>query len=212
MDQIFAVVTGWITEQITSLGYYGVVLLMGIESACIPLPSEVIMPFAGFMVSKHPEQFSLIGVAVAGALGCVFGSIVAYYAGLYGGRPLVERYGKYVLIKRKDLDKADKWFAKYGNAAVFVSRLLPVIRTFISFPAGISRVRMGTFIIYTFLGSLPWCYALAWVGKYMGDRWDQLRDYFHNADIVIGIVIAAGIAFYVWHHLKPEATKKSADE
>jgi membrane protein DedA with SNARE-associated domain len=192
------------------MGYGGVVLLMGIESACIPLPSEVIMPFAGFMVASHPERFSLIGVSVAGALGCVFGSIVAYYAGMYGGRPLVERYGKYLLINHRDLDKADRWFAKYGIAAVFFSRLLPVIRTFISFPAGVARVKFPAFVIYTFMGSLPWCFALAYVGKVLGANWDTLRTYFHGADVVIGVVVVAALAFYIYHHVKPE--KKKAPE
>lgn len=186
------------------MGVSGVGLLMAIESACIPLPSEVIMPFAGYMVFKHPEKFSLIGVSVAGALGCVVGSILAYYAGLYGGRPFVERYGKYVLMRKKDLDKADRWFAKYGNAAVFISRLLPVVRTFISFPAGVARVRTSTFILYTFLGSLPWCLALAYVGKALGPKWEMLGKYFHNADAMIGVVVIFGLALYIYHHLRPE--------
>jgi membrane protein DedA with SNARE-associated domain len=189
---------------ILTMGSGGVVLLMGIESACIPLPSEIIMPFAGYMVFKHPERFSLIGVSVAGALGCVLGSVAAYYAGLYGGRPFVERYGKYVLMRKRDLDKADHWFAKYGNAAVFISRLLPVIRTFISFPAGIARVRMSTFIFYTFIGSLPWCFALAYIGKVLGPKWDTLGKYFHGADAVIGVIILISLALFIYHHVKPE--------
>lgn len=197
-------VAGWIVAQVSALGYSGVVMLMGIESACIPLPSEVIMPFSGYMVLQEPERFSLLGVAVAGALGCVVGSIVAYYAGMYGGRPFVERYGKYVLIRHKDLDAADRWFAKYGMAAVFFSRLLPVIRTFISFPAGVARVKFPAFVVFTFIGSLPWCYALAYIGHKLGENWQNIRNYFHGADVVIAVLIAVGIAFYLYHHLKPD--------
>lgn len=207
MESILTPVVSWVTSQIASLGYLGVVIMMAIESACIPLPSEVIMPFAGYLTIKtpqNPQPMTLLGAAVAGAVGCVIGSIAAYYAGCYGGRPFIEKYGKYVLIRAKDLDRADAWFAKYGNAAIFVSRLLPVVRTFISFPAGIAKMRMPTFIVYTFLGSLPWCYALAYVGRMLGERWDSIKSYFHDADIVIAAIIVIGIAFYIYHHLKPE--------
>jgi len=207
LESILTPVVSWVTSQIASLGYLGVVIMMAIESACIPLPSEVIMPFAGYLTIKtpqNPQPMTLLGAAVAGAVGCVIGSIAAYYAGCYGGRPFIEKYGKYVLIRAKDLDRADAWFAKYGNAAIFVSRLLPVVRTFISFPAGIAKMRMPTFIVYTFLGSLPWCYALAYVGRMLGERWDSIKSYFHDADIVIAAIIVIGIAFYIYHHLKPE--------
>ena len=203
-------IAGWITSQIIALGYLGVVLMMAIESACIPLPSEVIMPFSGYLTVTSPERFSLLGVSVAGAVGCVVGSVVAYYAGLWGGRPFVERYGKYLLIRRKDLDTADRWFARYGNATIFVSRLLPVVRTFISFPAGVARMNVPTFVIYTFLGSLPWCYALAYVGRVLGKNWLSIRGYFHNADIVIVAIVLLGIAFYLYHHFRPEKSGAAA--
>lgn len=212
MEHILQVIAAWITAQISALGYAGVAFLMAIESACIPLPSEVIMPFSGYLtIPSHtnPNPLSLFGVAVAGALGCVIGSVASYWVGLYGGRPFIERYGKYVLIRHKDLDTADRWFAKYGNAAVFISRLLPVVRTFISFPAGIARVKFTTFVIYTFLGSLPWCYVLAYVGRTLGKNWPALRNYFHNADIVIGVLVIAGIAFFIYHHMKPEKKRIS---
>ncbi|KPJ49953.1 MAG: alkaline phosphatase, partial [candidate division Zixibacteria bacterium DG_27] len=135
--------------------------------------------------------------------GCLVGSLVAYFVGIYGGRPFLEKYGKYVLLSKRDLDTADRWFEKYGDWAIFFSRLLPVIRTFISLPAGIARMRLGRFIIYTFLGSLPWCLALAYVGKVMGENWGELREYFHHADLVIGIVIVLGIAYFLYRHLKP---------
>jgi len=205
-------VVNWVTSQIAALGYLGVVIMMAIESACIPLPSEVIMPFAGYLTIKtaqNPQPMTLVGAAIAGALGCVIGSIISYYAGYYGGRPFIEKYGKYVLIRTRDLDRADAWFAKYGNAAIFISRLLPVVRTFISFPAGVARMRMSTFVAYTFLGSLPWCYTLAYVGRTLGERWDSIKSYFHGADVVIIAAVALGIAFYIYHHLKPEEQASS---
>jgi membrane protein DedA with SNARE-associated domain len=205
LDSVFHAVTSWVTTNISYLGYWGVVIMMGIESACIPLPSEIIMPYGGFLVATQPERFSLWWMGVAGAAGCVWGSVVAYWAGMYGGRPFIEKYGKYILIRHRDLDKADAFFAKYGDWAIFISRLLPVIRTFISFPAGISRMNFWRFVVYTYLGSLPWCLALAYVGKLLGDRWDTLKTYFHGADAVIGAVIIIFIALYVWHHLHGNA-------
>lgn len=204
MESILQAVAQWIVSQIEAAHYWGVAGLMAIESACIPLPSEVIMPFAGYLVFKNPDRFSLFLMGVAGAAGCVVGSIAAYYAGMYGGRPLVERYGKYLLIRHKDLDKADRWFAKYGDAAIFFSRLMPVVRTFISFPAGVARMNMPRFIVYTFVGSLPWCLMLAYAGMKLGERWNSLRTYFHGADKVIVALIVIGLALYIYHHLKPE--------
>ena len=210
LETVLHAVTQWVTTNISQLGYRGIVIMMGLESACIPLPSEIIMPFGGYLVSQHPERYSIWWMAVAGAAGCVWGSAVAYWAGRYGGRPFVEKYGRYILIRHKDLDKADAWFAKYGDWAIFISRLLPVIRTFISFPAGISGVRFGRFIIYTFLGSLPWCLALAYVGKVLGDRWDSIKNYFHGADVIIGIVLAVLLALYVYHHIRSDKEYRKA--
>ena len=155
IEKIITVLAGFVIATISSLGYGGIVLLMAIESACIPLPSEIIMPFAGYLVFKGEMQ--LWAVALAGAVGCVLGSFVAYYAGAWGGRPFVEKYGKYILVSHHDLAMADRWFQRHGDITIFVGRLLPVIRTFIAFPAGISRMAMGRFVIYTFVGSYIWC-------------------------------------------------------
>ena len=152
----------FIISVISQSGYLGIVLLMGIESACIPLPSEVIMPFSGYLVSTG--RFDLLWVSMAGAFGCNVGSAVAYYLGAWGGRPLIEKYGRYVLVTRHDLELADRFFARFGNWAVFIARLLPVIRTFIAFPAGVARMNFLRFNIYTFLCSLPWCFVLAYAG------------------------------------------------
>jgi membrane protein DedA with SNARE-associated domain len=191
------------TGVISAMGYGGVVLLMGIESACIPLPSEIIMPFAGYLV--YTGQFSLHGAALAGAIGCVAGSIPAYYLGQYGGRPIIEKYGKYVLLSRKELDFADRLFARHGQWVVLAARLLPVVRTFIAFPAGVARMNMTKFVAYTFVGSYPWCYGLAWVGMKLGAAWNtdpRLKAAFHRFDAVIGVLLAVGVAWFVWHKLR----------
>ncbi len=185
---------------ISGSGYLGIVLLMAIESACIPLPSEVIMPFSGYLVSVG--RFSLLGVALAGALGCNLGSIAAYYAGARGGRPLAERYGHYVLVTRRDLELAERWFARYGDWAVFFARLLPVVRTFIALPAGIARMNFVRFNIYTFLGSLPWCYALAYAGMKLGQRWKTLGPYFHRFDTVFMVLLIAGALWFIRNRWK----------
>jgi len=201
---ILEILGRFVIDTISASGYLGIVILMGIESACIPLPSEIIMPFSGYLVFRG--DFELFRVGLAGAFGCVVGSVPAYYLGLYGGRPLVERYGKYVLISHRDLDTADRWFDRYGDWAIFFSRLLPVVRTFISFPAGVARMNFPRFVAYTFIGSFPWCLGLAYVGMKLGENWDTLGVYFHRFDIVIGIVIALGVLYYVWHHLKGRKT------
>jgi membrane protein DedA with SNARE-associated domain len=198
IEAIITVLSRFIMNTISAWGYTGILVTMAIESACIPLPSEIIMPFSGYLVTTG--QFTLLGVTLAGAIGNVIGSILAYYAGVWGGRPFVERYGRYVLVSHRDLDMADRWFAKYGEAAVFFSRMLPVVRTFISLPAGVARMNFSRFVMFTFVGALPWCYLLAYVGVKMGERWEQLREYFHQFDIVIGVCLALGLGYFLWSH------------
>jgi len=200
IEKLIAILAGWIIAVISTLGYGGIVLLMAIESACIPLPSEIIMPFSGYLVFKG--EMTLWGAALAGAVGCVLGSIPAYYLGAYGGRPLVEKYGKWVLISHHDLHIADRWFEKHGEIIIFIGRLLPAVRTFIAFPAGIARMHMGRFIAYTFVGSLIWCWVLAYVGMKMGENWVSLKVYFHQFHHVIAIAAAAFVVWYVRRHLK----------
>jgi membrane protein DedA with SNARE-associated domain len=199
LDQVISAIASWIVEVISAAGYLGVVFLMAIESACIPLPSEVIMPFAGYLVSIG--QFGLIGAATMGALGCNVGSTIAYFVAAKGGRTALERWGKYVLIRRAEIERTDRFFARYGSATVFFGRLLPVVRTFIAFPAGLARMPMLKFQIYTFLGSWPWCFALVYVGYVLGVRWDSdpaFRQFFHDFDAAIAAVIVAGFAWFVW--------------
>lgn len=200
MSAILSVLSHFVINTISSMDYWGIVLLMGIESANIPLPSEVIMPFSGYLVSTG--KFNLFWVSIAGGVGCLWGSLLSYWVGAKGGRPLIEKYGKYILMSKHDLDIADKWFAKWGMGAVFVGRLLPVIRTFISFPAGIARVNLFWFSVWTFVGSVIWSYFLGWIGFKLGENWDSLKDYFHKFDLVIGIILILGIALYVWRHIK----------
>lgn len=203
IGKIIELLSIFIVATISRLGYAGVILLMAIESACIPLPSEIIMPFAGYLV--YTGRFNLWAVGVAGAFGCVVGSLVAYWVGMYGGRPLIEKYGRYVLVSPHDLDLADGWFERFGEIIVFASRLLPAIRTFIAFPAGVARMNLKKFVIYTFAGSLPWCLGLAYVGQRLGATWDKdptLKTLFHRFDFVIGIVIVLAAAWWVWRHVK----------
>lgn len=197
-EKILGVLFLFIESLIAAAGYGGIVILMGIESACIPLPSELIMPFAGYLVFQGTMK--LLWVATAGAVGCNLGSLVAYEIGCYGGRPLVERYGRWVLMGRRELDWADRFFARWGYLAVFVARLLPVIRTFIALPAGIARMPRGRFHLYTFLGSWPWCFALAWLGMKLGENWRTLGQYLHKFDAVILLGLAAAIGWFVWSH------------
>lgn len=194
----------FIKTLIAATGYSGIAILMAIESACIPLPSELIMPFAGYLVFSGTMK--LLWVATAGAIGCNLGSLVAYEIGAYGGRPLVERYGKWVLMGKHELDWADRFFARWGYLAVLIARMLPIVRTFIALPAGIARMPRLRFHVYTFLGSWPWCFFLAWVGMKMGENWRQIGKYLHKLDVVIVVIIAAGIIWFVRSHWKNRLT------
>ncbi|MBI1823061.1 MAG: DedA family protein [Nitrospirae bacterium] len=189
MDNLLSFLSQIILWMINSYGYAGILLAMVIESACIPLPSEIIMTFAGFLVSEG--TFSLAGVTLAGAAGNLIGSWIAYFLGRFGGRGFLERYGKYFFISEAELKKADRWFLKYGEATVFVTRMLHLVRTFISLPAGISKMNFFRFSIYSFVGSIPWCLGLAYVGKVLGNHLRQLGPYFHQFDfiVVIGLVL-----------------------
>ena len=199
-EKIMTVLSAWIIGVIGHLGYGGIILLMGIESACVPLPSEIIMPFSGYLVTTG--RFSLWGAALAGAIGCVLGSIPAYYVGKYGGRRLVERYGRWVLVSHHDLALADRIFEKYGEIVIFAARLLPVIRTFIAFPAGVARMNLTRFTLYTFIGSFVWCFVLAWLGKIFGENWLALKPYFHRFSTIIAVLLVLGFVFYVYRHIR----------
>lgn len=189
----------FITAAIGTLGYLGVFLMMAIESAAIPLPSEIIMPFSGFLA--YQGRFTLHGAAFWGAAGCVLGSWAAYAVAAWGGRPFVERYGRYVFISRRDLELSERLFRRYGSPIIFFSRLMPVVRTFISLPAGLARMPLPRFTVYTFLGSYPFCYALAYMGFKLGEHWHTLESSFRKFDILIGALLIVGVVWWIRRHL-----------
>jgi membrane protein DedA with SNARE-associated domain len=189
--------SNFVISVIEQLGYAGVFIGMTLESMGLPIPSEVVMPFAGFVVWKG--ALTLVGITVAGTLGCLAGSLIAYGIGFWGGRPLLDRYGKYILIRQRELDRADKWFQRYGEGAVFVSRLLPVVRTFISFPAGIVHMDIRKFSLYTVFGSLPFCFALAYIGVMLGPHWKDIEGLFRYLDIAIVAGIGVLAAYLIYH-------------
>ncbi|MDD3985631.1 MAG: DedA family protein [Methanobacterium sp.] len=182
---------------IQNLGYWGVFIGMIIESACIPLPSEIIMTFSGYVVWQGNTNMTIFGITIIGSFANLLGSLIAYYLGLIGGRPILEKYGKYILITNNSLERADRWFDKYGYEAVFISRMLPGIRTFISFPAGIAHMDIKKFIIYTFIGSLPWTFALGYIGFSLGPHWELIESYFHILDIIVLIGVIGLIVYYI---------------
>jgi membrane protein DedA with SNARE-associated domain len=186
------------------LQWPGVIALMVLESACIPIPSELIMPLAGWMLIKDhglPAIYTLLA-GVYGAIGNTVGSVIAYYVGMWAGRPLLNKYGRFILISQHDLDTADRWFSRRGSWIVFVSRLLPVVRTYISLPAGIARMNIFRFLIYTFTGSFIWSTGLAYGGYLLGERWEQLRNAMRPFDPLILAIIVALIAYYIYRHIK----------
>jgi membrane protein DedA with SNARE-associated domain len=199
ISDILSWLASLIISVISGTGYFGVTILMTLESACVLIPSEVVMPFSGYLVSIG--RFSLFYVVVLATLGNLAGSILAYAVGYWGGRPLVIKYGKYLLIHEEEIDKTDKWFVKRGPSTVFFSRLLPVIRTFISLPAGISRMNFSKFLIYTFFGSLPWNFGLTYVGLVLGENWKNLGTYFRKFDYLILILIIIAAAWWIRKHL-----------
>lgn len=193
---ITEILSMFVVHVIETLGYFGIFIMMALESACIPFPSEVIMPFAGFVV--HEGHLNFFWIVIVGTLGNLVGSLIAYYVGLKGGRPILEKYGKYILVTEDKLDLADDIFNRYGSITVFVGRILPVIRTFISLPAGIARMDIKKFTIYTTIGCLPWTLALAYLGVILGQNWHILTNYFHIIDVILVIVVIALILY--WAH------------
>jgi len=200
MFSLVEFVSNFTINLIGSLGYWGVFMGMTLESACIPIPSEIIMPFSGFVVWQGNTNMTLIGITVVGAFGNLVGSLIAYFVGLKGGRPLLEKYGKYLLITHNKLELADRWFSKYGGEAVLISRVLPIIRTFISLPAGIAHMDLKKFAVYTFIGSLPWTFALGYIGIKLGPNWGIIQGYFHILDIIVGIGLLGIIGYLIYKY------------
>ncbi len=204
MEAIEQQLVEFIRSIYLAMGWPGVVGLMALESACIPIPSEVIMPLSGWMLVRDRglDFWDTLWAGFYGALGCTIGSVVAYGVGASGGRVLLERYGRYVLVTAHDLEVADRFFARYGDAAIFLSRLMPVVRTFISFPAGVARMHLGKFTLLSFAGSLPWCWGLAIGGYFLGEHWEELRAVMRPFDIPILLVLFALIGWYVYRHVR----------
>lgn len=200
-----------LVSLIASGGYVTVIVLMAIQSACIPIPSEVIMPFAGAALAH--SQMQLVLLATAASFASNLGSIPAYWVGARGGRPMVERYGRWLLLSRRDLDRVDHFFAHYGSITVLIGRMLPIIRTFIAFPAGVAKMNQVRFHIYTFVGSWPWCYALAYIGMTLGDkvrtdpRFKAAFDRFH---LGVEVVLVVCFAWFVVSHWKNRIRTEAA--
>lgn len=200
ISNILLHITNFIIHTIDLWGYAGVATLMAVESAAIPLPSEIIMPFAGFLVAS--DRFTLLGLALAGAIGSTIGSWLTYFLGYYGGRPLVTRYGHWVFLSEKELDATEKFFKKFGIWSTFIGRILPVFRTFISIPAGIGKVDLLPFTIAAFTGSFIWSYFLAWLGLRLGENWHNLEQYFRKFDLLILALILFAIIWWVYARVK----------
>lgn len=210
-EKIIALLVAFVTNVIDAGGYAGVAALLAIESACIPLPSEIIMPFAGYVA--YLGHMNLWIAATAGAIGCNLGSVVAYWIGAKGGRPLVERYGRWVLMSQHDLDRMTTFFNRYGSITVLIGRLLPIVRTFIAFPAGIAKMPQLRFHIYTFIGSWPWCFALAYAGMKLGQAWHtdpRFYAWFHRFHLAVEVVLLAAIAWFIWSHLRRRRQNSAA--
>lgn len=205
-------VSNFVINLISSLGYWGVLIGMTLESACIPIPSEIIMPFSGFVVWQGNTNMTLIGITIVGAFGNLIGSLIAYFIGLKGGRPLLTKYGKYLLITESKLQLADKWFLKYGGEAVLISRVLPIIRTFISLPAGIAHMDLKKFAMYTFIGSLPWSFVLGYIGVQLGPNWEIIKGYFHILDIIVGIVVLLVVGYLFYKYMAKKSIKNNSKE
>lgn len=204
--RLLALFNSLVTQEIAKYGYLAIFLLMVLESACIPIPSEVTMLFGGALVTASflaPEQqLQLVLVVVVGTLGNLVGSWLSYWVGYAGGRPLIDRWGRYLLLRPHEIDRAHTWFERYGHEAVFVGRLLPVVRTFISLPAGVARMRFWKFTLYTLLGCLPWSFALTFLGYKLGERWDKVERFLRPFSWAIAAAVALSIVWFVWHRLR----------
>lgn len=200
ITNLIDILANFVVHTIGIMGYPGIFLLMLVESCGILMPSEVIMPFSGFLVADG--RMTLWAITASGTIGNLIGSLLAYWIAYKGGRPLIEKYGKYILISKHDLDLADRWFSKYGDWTVFFGRLLPVVRTYISFPAGIAKMDVKKFALYTTLGALPWTLLFGWLGVKMGANWEAIRTKLHSFDMAMLILVIIFIVWYIWRHIR----------
>lgn len=208
IDALDQFVLPFIDSLYGRFGYIGVVIAMSIESAAIPIPSELILPFAGWSVARGvlepltQSPWTYWGAVVAGVVGNTAGSLVGYAVGAFGGRPLLDRYGRYALISTHDLDLADRWFARWGDLAVFFSRMLPIVRTFISIPAGIARMPLWRFVVFSVAGAIPWVMLLVWGGFVLGDNWQQIKGALRGLDYLVAAAVILLVALFVWRHVR----------
>ena len=212
-EKIVAFIFQFVIQIINAGGYAGIAGLIAMNSCGIPIPSEVILPFSGYLV--YLGRFNLLLAATAGAVGCNCGSAIAYWIGARGGRPLVERYGKWVLMSRHDLDRMTSFFEKYGSIAILVGRMLPLVQTYVAFPAGIGRMPRLRFHIYTTLGSFTWYFCLAWIGMQLGERWHtdpRVEEMFHRFHLAVGLALVVLFAWFLWVHIKRWQTRKAETE
>ncbi len=198
ITHIIDLLVQFVTSTVSAVGYFGVFGLMTLESACIPIPSEIIMPFSGFLVASG--KLNLLWVVFFGALGNLLGAVITYAVGYFGGRPFILKYGKFIFVKEKEVHHAEKFFERWGDFAVFIARNLPVIRTFISVPAGVAEMNFPKFALYSFIGSIPWCFGLTYLGYILGSNWLLIRQYGHYLDIIAGIAIVAFIIKVIWDY------------
>jgi membrane protein DedA with SNARE-associated domain len=198
LETLLSQLAQFVISIISLFGYFGVFLAMAIESACIPLPSEIILPFTGYMVFLG--RFGLWQATLAATLGNLFGALVAYYIGLWGGRPFIKSFGRYFFIHERELARTEELFDRHGELTVFIGRLLPVVRTFISLPAGIARMNPVKMALYTVAGALPWCLMLIVIGQKLGQNWNTLKPLFHRLDLVVGILIILIVGYWIVKH------------
>jgi len=208
IDALDQFVLPFIDSLYGRLGYIGVVIAMSIESAAIPIPSELILPFAGWSVARGviepltQSPWTYWGAVLAGVIGNTAGSLVGYTVGAFGGRPLLDRYGRYVLISMHDLDIADRWFARWGDLTVFFSRMLPIVRTFISIPAGVARMPLWRFVLFSVAGAIPWVMLLVWGGLVLGDRWQDIKGALRGLDYLVAAAVILLVGLFVWRHVR----------
>jgi membrane protein DedA with SNARE-associated domain len=210
-ERILAFLFQFVTHVIDAGGYGGIAALLSLNSCGIPIPSELILPFSGYLV--YQGRFNLFLVATAGAVGCNIGSAVAYWIGAKGGRPLVMRYGKWVLMSAHDVDRMSRFFERYGSVAILVGRMLPVVQTFVAFPAGIAKMPRLRFHIYTSVGSWIWYFCLAWAGMKLGAAWNtdpRIQEIFHRFHLVVEIALLLGVVYFVWSHLRRRSRADAA--
>lgn len=210
MEQLLDAFKNWIVDFVGQGGYWGIFLLMALESALIPIPSEVTMPVGGLLASEGRLSFFWVGMV--GAVANLVGSWGAYALGRGEGRKLLLKYGKYILIRPHDVERADRWFEKYGDSTIFFSRLLPVVRTFISLPAGVARMPLLRFSVLTFLGCLPWSFALAWAGLLLGDNWEELLPYFEPISYAIAGIVAVVIGVWFFRRYRKQKLAQAQDD